>query len=263
MALDYLHSKQVMHRDIQPANIMLALTYDIRDLSESQIMEDMHAKEQDLDESCIIPLTRKDSLPPDLSKGDPLYLVGPTPLHDRLRLEDATSSPENMFRAVLTDLGAASTFASANDNEHKYPTRLRAPEVILHLPLSPKTDVFNLACVIFQIVTLHDLFLLDEFGSEPDEINDENLMAIIQRLDPLPAELRKHWASAERDPSFRPGTLQQDVEQLMKGTEMSADEVDAFKEFLASALRYDGEVRADTRTLLQHRWLTTQWNKSA
>ena len=268
MALDYLHSNHVMHRDIQPANIMLALTYDINSLSESEVLDDVRAKERELGESTI-PLIRKDSLPLDPSKGDPLYLLGSTPLHDRLLL-DIAPSPDT-FRAILTDLGAASTFTSANDNQHKYPTRLRAPEVILHLPLSPQTDVFNLACVIFQIVTLHDLFILDELGSEQDEIDDENLMAMSQRLGPLPMELRKHWRRAEqwtdkegrlleeRDPAFRPGTLQQDVSRLMKD-KMTAEEADAFTDFLAMALRYDAQVRADTGTLLRHHWLTTEWD---
>lgn len=122
LGLGYLHSHQIMHWDIQPSNILLALNYNIVDLIEFQIQEDLRPNEEILDLGLIfINLVYKDGEP--LHSSDPRYLIGPSPLHDHVSIEEC--SLVRRFRAVLIDLGTASTFQNSNDDQHKYPGRLR------------------------------------------------------------------------------------------------------------------------------------------
>ena len=262
MGLDFLHSAKVMHRDIQPGNILLGLNYDIDTLTEDELQRDVSAQIEQYGSSNIINLERKDGT--KLHESDPKYLVGPTSLGDRVNIED--NPLVGSFRAVLIDLGAASTFENSGDGQHKYPTVLRPPEAILKIPIGPKADIFNLGCVIFQIITLENAFRVDTYG-EPDEVDDDHMKVLIQRLGPLPATLQSQWPRARQWINEKGELLEQpppdkiqlplkENTMLLKPNDMTVHEAEQFADFLSKMLHYDPDRRADTSELLRHPWIT-------
>lgn len=158
LGLDYLHSKKIMHRDIQPGNILMALRQDLNAMTQSEIQSDVwNAEEETLDLTSdeqslssttwagknfqnlrhrINMLQRIDNQP--LSDSDPKYTVAAMRLNDRVNFSSAQP-----FRAVLTDLGSACSFSSCNNTPPPYPRDVRAPEIILQLPMCEKADIWR------------------------------------------------------------------------------------------------------------------------
>ncbi|MCJ1388327.1 hypothetical protein MMC18_001173 [Xylographa bjoerkii] len=203
LAVDFLHSQGLMHRDIQPGNVLLALDYDIDALSEAEINADINldipsADDEDEDEddddnydpTFIEPalqlVARKDNHP--LPPTSPSYLVEPTPLPSRI-------SFHNPFHIVLIDLGAACPADLPNDARQTYPLGLRSPQVILHLPIDDKADIWALGLTVYQLVTRRTLFSVTVYEDE-ELTDDSHLESMIMRLGPLPEGLRGVWKRA-------------------------------------------------------------------
>ena len=294
LGLDYLHSRRIMHRDIQPGNILMALSQNLNAMTQSEIQRDVWnletdkedcsdgkqdsaADEQSMDEATwaemnfqklrhrINMLQRIDNQP--LNEEDPKYTVAAMRLNDKVDF-----SSTQTFRVVLTDLGSACSFDSCNDSPQPYPRDVRAPEVILNLSISEKADIWALGCTLFVLVTLRCLIMTPfvERDEDPQEADDEQIVNTITRLGPLPADLRAHWAHADKfvnaagellesDPDYDPdemryGDLGQAV-RCAKPKGMSEEEAGCFLDFVASMLQYDPAKRPSTAQLLQHPWL--------
>ncbi|KAK1142919.1 hypothetical protein N8T08_007160 [Aspergillus melleus] len=216
----------------KPTTLLLDLTYDIDKESEDEIRA-------------------KNTKGNELNEADE-----PFPLDDRTII--SATSPTNA-RAVLVDLGCASTPASSWRNKYGYPVPYRAPEVVV------RGDV-ALGCLIFQIMTGAPLFVIEGWG-DPDQTNIEHIYAFIEMLGPLPKYLRDFWPAADEHVNMDGELLQpfpEDEralplaesirEEYHKG--MSEGELLAFVEFMAMMIRFDPEERALTETLLKHRWIT-------
>ncbi|OQE17241.1 hypothetical protein PENSTE_c021G01368 [Penicillium steckii] len=239
-ALDYLHQHSIMHGDLHPANIALALTHDINKDSEDEIQaknergielnyrDDVHW----LDDGIVVP------------KSDP---------------EDAN--------AVLIDLGASTHPADERSLDYAYPTPYRAPEVVMETGnVTCKADIWALGCVIFRIVTHYPLFAPEYWGSY-DEMNIEHIHMIVERLGAVPASLRSAWEDADKyltpdgqmkEPYPEDQRERPLVEQIVhnKPSGMGEEELKAFVEFMSSMIRFEPSERSSTHDLLQHRWVT-------
>lgn len=123
-----------------------------------------------------------------LTNGEPDYLLEPIPLDGKV--SSTTLPPE--LRIILTDFGASCRFEKSNDGFHTYSILLQAPEVILKHPLDEKADIWNVRCIIFEIMLAARPFdAWSIFGMEEQTLN-ELLCAIVERLGPLPQRFRSH-----------------------------------------------------------------------
>lgn len=250
MALDYLHVQGIMHRDIHQGNILFALNYQIDDLSEQEVQSDLDSTENEYKADGVL-VRRVDGQP--LTNGEPEYLLEPIPLKDNV---SATALPPEL-RIILADFGASCRFDESNDGDHAYPFLLQAPEVILKLPFGEKADIWDLGCVIFEIMqTARPFDAWSVFGTE-DEKRDELLYAIVDRLGPLPQILRSHLPRSPKMTGLSESESYGDLRQHMEGhraKDMSDVELDAFESFIRSTLQYEPNNRASTQDLLQHPW---------
>jgi serine/threonine protein kinase len=75
------------------------------------------------------------------------------------------------------------------------PAALRAPEVILKGQLTRALDIWSFGCLVFEIITGHQLFHAEALdGDRFDETtNDEHLIQITETIQPLPEALFKEW----------------------------------------------------------------------
>ncbi|PSK44198.1 Protein kinase dsk1 [Elsinoe australis] len=138
IALDSLHSQGTAHRDVQPGNIAMALSYDIdsrsmdeiqqegawySDLVPSDETDDWDAKNLKALGEDIAWVQRLDEKPLDPTEIQ--YTVRASPLHDEIVFDD--SQP---FRAVLFDFGFSRRFEDC-DHPLTQVDNYRPPEAIL------------------------------------------------------------------------------------------------------------------------------------
>lgn len=256
LALDCLHSQGIMHRDIQPGNILCALNYELDALSEDEIQNDT--------ETYFIPVERIDRY--RRSSGDPMYLLQAMPINDNV----PSTAPPPDFRIILSDLGAASSFEESGDGLEAYPDMLRAPEVVLKLPFTEKADIWNLGCIIFEIVFQTRPFSTGTIFGTTEEKKDDLLESFVECLGPMPQHL---WSRIPRPleavdangslRKHKPEELKmncrfynlREVMELRRGKDMSDAELDAFESFIRSTLQYEPDKRPSTQELLQHPWI--------
>lgn len=280
LGLDYLHSHKIMHRDVQPGNVMLALTYDLNALTKAQIQHDVWNDEEGAGDQDTMTreawtamnlrrqadymniIERTDGEP--LTPNDPEYTVAGISLLDKLEFD---ADPPMDFCVKLIDLGSACKFEDCNDGKTPYPVDIRAPEVVLKQPYNEKADIWALACTMFRIVTLEPLIPL-WMTSDQDATDDQHIKNLIDRFGKLPESLRGEWARADehldkdgnlldpdeyRDDNYEFGDLWQGV-RLAKPKDMSEDEAKVFYDLMKKMLDYDPSKRLSSREVLEHPW---------
>ena len=253
-AMQFVHSKGIVHRDIQASNVMFPLKATLSELvagaPNGLAIADSEAVVYDLREDGKRP---KSHAPP--------YVVEPKPL-----CGGEFGSPDALFnRVVFCDFGSASTFKNANDGYHTYPTALRPPEILLGLPLSVKSDIWALGCLMFRIVTLSDPIFADHWA-KGKQLDNEQLCSMIEALGPMPEHLVLQWqdrdsflslegktlGELENDPFSDPLGVQ--ISQR-KPKAMSAEEATLFGTFVRAMLRFEPDTRPSAEELLKHPWL--------
>ncbi|KAK0251796.1 hypothetical protein LTS09_013024 [Friedmanniomyces endolithicus] len=185
---------------------------------------------------------------------------------------------------LLVDFGEAFPFESPPRPENiGVPVMYRAPETIFESKVSPASEAWSLACVLFEIRAGHPMFASIMGG------RNEILMQMVQMKGKLPEpwwnslEGRSAWfddngrthKEGSEDTSTVPeyplegaiaeiGTM--DEEEAFFGSEVSIlepkdtkvppDEAESMRDFLEGALKWAPEARLTVAQMLCHPWIT-------
>jgi len=142
----------------------------------------------------------------------------------------------------------------------------RAPEVLFGTNFTPRTDVWSLGCIVFELITGD--FLLDpkRRTKVEKEMDIEHLAMIMQLLGPVPAEISTSHARhipnyftesgafkyADKYRNYKMRSLQKELETYLPPLEAAE-----CASFLHQCLTYDPQGRSSAAELLRSPWLTS------
>ncbi|KAG8985555.1 hypothetical protein FRB93_005791 [Tulasnella sp. JGI-2019a] len=221
-ALNYLHQYcDVIHTDIQPANILLTLP--------------------DVEGAIRFHLAKSNLI----SGGDEMDNILPF-----------DTSDTNHVKVKLIDFGAA-CWASDTNSKGIQPRDFRAPEVLLEGEWDSSVDIWNLGCLVYEMMTSKSLF-------NPEHKDDDNLQIehMIQLLGPFPLDV---IAVGKRSGDFftSEGIFRKQVQfvgltALVKYAlppDQDPQDVDLLISFLEQMLALRSSERAEALELISHPWL--------
>jgi len=138
----------------------------------------------------------------------------------------------------------------------------RSPEAILGLPYKANTDIWSLACVIFEMLVSNYLFKPRKGKSYSK--NDDHLALMMEHLGKMPKHMTLNGKESRdyfnkngqllRIKDLRESSL---VVPLIKETGMTFDEAREIEEFLLPMLEFDPEKRISAKDALESKWLWT------
>lgn len=159
----------------------------------------------------------------------------------------------------IVDLGNA-CWVERHFSDEIQTRQYRAPEVIIVAGYDTSTDVWSLACMIFELITGDYLF--DPKGSEEYPRDEDHLALCIELLGPMPEKMRKRGRCSKT--YFNPrGELRhikslrhwgmEDV--LQQKYHIHPIEARNLASFLLPMLAFEPAERATAQQLLSHPWL--------
>ncbi len=138
----------------------------------------------------------------------------------------------------------------------------RSPEVLLGIAYKENTDIWSLACTVFEMLTSN--FLFKPKKSEKYSKNDDHLALMMEHLGKMP----KNFAlkgKYSRDYLNKNGQLLKikDLKEttildaLMEEDYFSLEEAEKIEQFLLPMLQYDPDKRISAQEALKNEWLWT------
>ncbi|KAG5349092.1 hypothetical protein C0989_006065 [Termitomyces sp. Mn162] len=225
--LAFLHSSGVVHGDFHPNNILLEIP-DFHSWSVEKVYEH-------LGEPIMETVERTDGNL--VTPAAPTYVVKPP---NPLQLAKLVLDSDDCL-IKITDFGESFLATDTDKRFLNTSVSFAAPEVIFSDSLSPKVDVWALACLIYEVLGNHEL--LESFFKDPDEI----IIEMVRTFGQLPDRWWKQWK--KRDIFFEEdGTFKTDSGD-MSGEPRTVD----LKERLGDIRRNDEkgqeELRGDLEAL--------------
>ncbi|KAJ1653291.1 serine/threonine protein kinase, CMGC [Dispira simplex] len=191
------------------------------------------------------------------SAGDIQIISSPTPR------PSATPSPppakSDKVQVKIADLGNA-CWVNKHFTEDIQTRQYRSPEVILGVKWGPTTDIWSLACMVFELLTGD--FLFHPKNGKKYTKDDDHLAQMIETIGPFPRQLYLN-GQYSREYFNRRGELRYITrfdywtiaDRLREEYHWSKDKADAVQGFLMPMLQLHPDKRATARTMLNHVWL--------
>lgn len=272
--IDFMHQNGIAHGDVQPGNVLFALTNLPSAEDEGRLMQNMtttdpanHVPEVGISE----PIR---SLDRQADRWAPKYLAINQPLDNYVDLYPPR------FLVKLSDLGG-SFLLSHPPAEPVTPVGLRSPECICGAPISPTQDMWSFGCLVYQLLTGLPLFTVAGYDSgEEAAADDDHLLQFSCALGPLPRDILSKWS---RSPLYydaegrlqRHTPLPQDGEEddddedddpdslslegqfrMYKGSDVGEAEAGVITDLIRSMVQYDARQRPTASELLRHPWFS-------
>eukprot|EP00698_Gefionella_okellyi_P022804 TRINITY_DN7613_c0_g1_i1.p1 TRINITY_DN7613_c0_g1~~TRINITY_DN7613_c0_g1_i1.p1 ORF type:complete len:606 (+),score=155.71 TRINITY_DN7613_c0_g1_i1:52-1869(+) len=165
------------------------------------------------------------------------------------------------FNCKIIDLGNA-CWTYHHFTEQIQTRQYRSPEVLLGHQYDTSTDMWSMACIVFELVTGDLLF--DPHSSEDYERDEDHLAQITELLGGTP---RDYALSGKYSKEFynRDGSLKHisnlhlwDIKSvLMDKYSFNEDDAADLASFIEPMLQFDPKQRATAEEMLQHPWLET------
>ncbi|GBE86024.1 Serine/threonine-protein kinase SRPK [Sparassis crispa] len=243
LGLDYLHKSNIIHTDLKPDNFLIEL-----EDPEAFVKEAM----DDIPPVVYPPVTNVDGRVLNYVKSQPIPV----------RFEDVQRLAK--LKVKIADLGVACWADKVEEHftDMVQPSALRAPEVFLGAGWDSKIDIWNVGCLVHEMITGDPLLpvVLNDHEARPFQ----QLTVMILRLGPIPPDLivRGKYSRHYFDPdgTFMPSldypgvpTLVQKLDSIYS-KRWYPEEVELFKSFMMSALAMDPEDRPSAAVLAEHEW---------
>ncbi|KAK0268912.1 hypothetical protein LTR35_015181 [Friedmanniomyces endolithicus] len=264
-AVHFLHSQRICHGDLTLSNVLLKLK-PVDDWTEDEVLGRLGT-----------PSTQDLVAAPGTDPGDsaPGYVVEPASMPDAKYFT---------HDVLLVDFGEAFPADSPPKPEDiGIPVKYRAPETFFESKVSPASEAWSLACVLYEIRAGDPLFTSIMGG------RDEIIMQMMQMKGKLPGPWWSSWEGRSRwfddnGKSHREGSEDistapeyplegmiaeiggEDEEEAFFGSEVSKlepkdtkvpqDEAESMRDFLEAALKWAPEERLTVAQMLCHPWIT-------
>ncbi|PLB46176.1 kinase-like protein [Aspergillus steynii IBT 23096] len=253
MAVEYIHSRGIVHGDLHLGNILLRLPTDFDTLS----VEELYAK---YGPPTSEPIVRHDNQP--LAPNVPKKAVLPVWLG---KLCEKFTSPE--VSILLSDFGEAFMPSMEDRCQSHVPIAFAPPESVFEprTPLSYASDIWTLACPIWSILGQRPLF--EGILATQDDITAEQ----VDVLGKLPAEWWHEWparqecftddgeARSDRHARSWEDRFISHIQRPRSEAGISGicvEEKAAVLDMLRSMLAFRPEMRATARDVLKCDWMT-------
>ena len=167
---------------------------------------------------------------------------------------------DNSIEVKICDIGNACWF------NHHFSTiiqtrQYRSPEVLLGINYNETSDIWSLACMVFELATGD--FLFEPRKGDTYTKNDDHLAQIIELCGKMPKNFALSGIDSKKyfDKNGKLKRIQKLVyyplkNVLMEKYHFKEKEAKALNDFLMPMLEYYPDKRASARDLLRHPWLT-------
>ncbi|ORM39906.1 Serine/threonine-protein kinase SKY1 [Babesia sp. Xinjiang] len=167
-------------------------------------------------------------------------------------LDQATfDHPDAVFK--ICDLGNA-CWINQHFTDEIQTRQYRSPEAILKVGYDESTDLWSLACIIFELITGDYLF--DPHGNTTQERDINHLQLIVELLGPIPLHIvhsSPRYGHLEREiNNVTPWPLESVMVRKYKMDPVDAQEL---SKFLLCMLKIDPRERMTADMLIANRWL--------